>query len=60
MNCCVNVAVAAVFAVIANVHTGFVLPAHAPAQLPNIAFAPGTAVNVIDVPDAKLVPAGNC
>lgn len=49
-----------VFAEITNVQTGFELPAHAPAQLLNMAPAFGTAVNVIEVPEAKLVPAGDC
>ena len=56
----VNVAVTLVFAVSANMHTVFVLPAQAPAQLVNVAFAAGTAVSVIDVPEAKLVPDGVC
>ena len=56
----VNVAVTLVFAVSAKVHTALVLPGQAPAQLVNVAFAPGTAVRVIDVPEAKLVPDGVC
>jgi hypothetical protein len=56
----VNVAVTLVFAVSAKVHTVLVLPAHAPAQLVNVAFALGTAVSVIEVPEAKLVPDGVC
>ena len=60
VNCCVNVALAVVFALIAKVQTGFVLPAHGPVQLVNTAFAPGIAVNVIEVPDTKLVPVGAC
>jgi hypothetical protein len=57
----VNVAVTLVFAVSINVHTVLVvLPAQAPAQLVNVAFALGTAVSAIEVPEAKLVPDGVC
>ena len=56
----VNVAVAVVFAVMVKAHAAVVLPAHAPAQLVNVAPVFGTAVKVIDVPDAKLVPVGAC
>jgi hypothetical protein len=56
----VNVAVTLVFAPIANVHTGLLLVAHAPAQLVNVAFVFGTAVSVMDVPDANEVPVGDC
>ena len=56
-----NVAVALVFALIANVHTGFVLElAHTPDQLVNVSPVEGTAVSVIDVPDANEVPVGDC
>ena len=43
-----------------NVQTGFVLPAHAPDHPLNAALALGTAVSVMDVPELKLVPAGDC
>lgn len=56
----VNVAVATVFALIAKVQTALVLPAHAPAQLVNVAPELGTAVNVIEVPELKFVPEGDC
>jgi hypothetical protein len=56
----VKVAVTLVFAVSAKVHTVLVLAAQAPAQLVNVAFAAGTAVSVIDVPEAKFVPDGDC
>jgi hypothetical protein len=56
----VNVAVTLVFALIAKVQTGFVLPAHAPDQLVKVEFASGTAVRVIEVPELKLVPEGVC
>ena len=55
-----NVAVAVVFALIANVHTAFVLPAQAPAQFTNVAPEFGTAVSVIEVPLANEVPVGDC
>jgi hypothetical protein len=55
-----NVAVAVVFALIANVHTAFVLPAQAPAQFTNVAPEFGTAVIVIEVPEANEVPLGDC
>jgi hypothetical protein len=56
-----NVAVTEVFAEMLNVHVVVVLPAHAPPlQLVNVAPEPGTAVNVIAVPDANEVPAGDC
>ena len=62
MNCtpAVNVAVAMVFALIAKVQTGFALPAHGPVQLVNVEFAVGTAVKVMEVPEAKLLPVGVC
>jgi hypothetical protein len=56
----VNVVVTLVFALIANVQTGLVLPAHASDQLVIVAFAAGTAVSVMDVPVLKLVPGGDC
>jgi hypothetical protein len=56
----VNVAVTLVFAVSMNVHTVLVLPAQGPAQLVNVALALGTAVRVMEVPEAKLVPDGVC
>jgi hypothetical protein len=55
-----NVAVAVVFAVMVKAQAALVLPAHAPAQLVNVAPVLGTAVKVIDVPEAKLVPVGDC
>jgi hypothetical protein len=55
----VNVAVTLVFAVSENVHTGLVLAAHAPDQLVNVAFALGTAVSVMEVPELKLAPVGD-
>ena len=55
-----NVAVTLVFAVSAKVHMEFVLPAQAPTQLVKVAFALGTAVRVMDAPEAKLVPDGVC
>lgn len=55
-----NVAVAVVFAVIVNMQTGFVLLAHTPDQLENVAFAFGTAVSVMGVAELKLVPGGVC
>jgi hypothetical protein len=61
-----NVAMTLVFAVIANVQTGLLLPDPAPMQaldpdqLVNVAFVPGTAVNMIVVPELKLVPLGVC
>jgi hypothetical protein len=55
-----NVAVAVVFALIENVHTAFVLPAQAPAQFTNVAPLDGTAVSVIEVPEANDVPLGDC
>jgi hypothetical protein len=55
-----NVAVTVVFALIANVHVAFVLPAQAPAQLTNVAPLDGTAVNVIEVPLVNDVPLGVC
>jgi hypothetical protein len=49
-----------IFPVIVKTHTGFVLPPHAaPTQLVNVAPASGTAVAVITVPDAKVVPGGD-
>jgi hypothetical protein len=56
----VNVAVTLVLALIANVQTELVLAAHAPDQLVKDAFAAGTAVSVIDVPELKLAPVGDC
>ena len=55
-----NVAVAVVFALIENVQTAFVLPAQAPAQFTNVAPEFGTAVSVIEVPEANEVPLGAC
>jgi hypothetical protein len=56
-----NVAVAVVFALIANVQTGFVLVlAHTPDQLVKVSPEVGTAVSVIEVPDANEVPVGDC
>jgi hypothetical protein len=50
-----------VFALIANVHVATLLPLHAPPDhAVNAAFAPGTAINVIDVPLANDVPLGVC
>ena len=60
VNCCANVAVTVVLALIAKVHTGFALPAHAPDHAENTAPEFGTAVSVMDVPEAKLVPVGVC
>jgi hypothetical protein len=54
-----KVAVAVVFALIANVQTGFVLPAHAPDHPVNAAPALGTAVSVIEVPPLNEVPVGD-
>jgi hypothetical protein len=50
-----NVAVALVFALIANTHTAFVLAAQARAQFTNVAPVFGTAVSVIEVPEANDV-----
>jgi hypothetical protein len=55
----VKVAVTLVVAFRANVQTGLVLAAQAPVQLVKVAFAPGTAVNVMDVPALKLAPVGD-
>ena len=55
-----NVAVAVVFALIENVQAAFVLPAQAPAQFTNVAPEFGTAVSVIEVPEANEVPLGDC
>jgi len=56
-----NVAVSDVFAEMIKAHAAFVLPAHAPPlQFVNVAPVFGTAVKVIDVPDANEVPVGDC
>lgn len=62
MNCtpAVNVADAIVFELMVKVQTGLVLPAHGPVQLVNDAPVFGTAVNVIEVPEVKLEPVGDC
>ena len=56
----VNVAVTVVLALSAKVQTGLVLAEHAPVQLVNVAFAAGTAVSVMDVPELKVTPVGDC
>lgn len=57
--CCTKVAVAVVFALIANVQTGLELPAHGPDHIEKAAEAFGTAVSVIEVPPLNEVPAGD-
>ena len=54
----VNAAVTLVLALSVNAQTGLVLAAQAPAQLVKVAFAPGTAVRVMDVPKLKVAPVG--
>jgi hypothetical protein len=56
----VNVAVTVIFALIGNMQTVLELPAHAPAQLVNVEFAFGRAVNVIDVFALNVAPDGFC
>jgi hypothetical protein len=54
------VAVTLVLALSVNAQTGLLLPAQAPDQPVNAALALGTAVSVMDVPELKLVPDGDC
>jgi hypothetical protein len=56
-----NVAVTITFPEIANVQVVVVLPAHSPPlHAVNVSPLVGTAVNVIDVPEANDVPLGVC
>lgn len=46
--------------VITKVQSSTVLPGQTPFQLLKLEFAPGTAVKLIEVPDAKELPSGDC